>query len=873
MILDTPTLHNPRPTFLALSAICSLALAVSPANAHHQTQSEKDSLKSWMDKSLLAPAGLQASSVQAATKKVRNSINVEHAVHRVIKNRTVWDTPLVIGDKTFSRGIYMDAPAALRVRLAKPAKEFSATVGIDNNSNTKNNPDVGSVRFHVSVDGRRVFSSAVRKLADGFLPIKVPLGGATEFTIEVDDGDNGRSHDQADWANAAVTFEDGETRLLDSLPIDKLHTKGHGNPFFFVYGDKPSTALIANWKRTEESKTTDNKTVKTIRYQCPETGLLVETQITTYKDSAAVDWLCFFENRGKVDTPIIKDIVPVDLSILETPADTPVVLRWSNGDAYHCPKNHYASFLPHDDLLQCGKSRQFAPPGGRSSNGVKGGVFPFFNVLGQNDGWIVAIGWSGQWEAGFTRQKNGNVLLDAGMKNTHFRLKPGERIRTPRIVMLRYHSDKMIDGHNRFRRFMCKHYYQKKNGRPIIPPICHNTAATVYRSKQPATEANQLDIIRKMRDLGCEAYWMDAYWYQQHWSTNVGNWVPSAKEFPRGMKPLADAAHGLGMQFVLWFEPERIYKGTPWDKEHSNFLLRLPNSKNSLFNLGDPKALSFLTDFLDSRIKLWDVDVFRNDFNINPLPYWQHNDAPDRRGITQAHYITGLYSMWSELIRRNPGLTIDNCASGGRRIDVEISRYSWPLWRSDLNDIREGLKGEKYWPRMARSDQVHMGGLSLYLPLHAGPVWSMSPYSIRSTWSGALVLYERILHEGFPSELAKQAIAEAKSIREFILGDYYPLMKLTINQDDWWAYQLHGKGEEDDAKDGIAMVFRRPDSKQTSTTLELRKIEPDATYDVSITGETYSTAPFKTMSGRELQKLKIDISEQPGSCLIQYRRQ
>ncbi len=70
--------------------------------------------------------------------------------------------------------------------------------------------------------------------------------------------------------------------------------------------------------------------------------------------------------------------------------------------------------------------------------------------------------------------------------------------------------------------------------------------------------------------------------------------------------------------------------------------------------------------------------------------------------------------MWSELMQRNPGLTIDNCASGGRRIDLEICSLSYPLWRSDLNDIGEGLKGESYWPRMALGDQVHVTGLALY---------------------------------------------------------------------------------------------------------------------------------------------------------------
>ena len=52
-------------------------------------------------------------------------------------------------------------------------------------------------------------------------------------------------------------------------------------------------------------------------------------------------------------------------------------------------------------------------------------------------------------------------------------------------------------------------------------------------------------------------------------------------------------------------------------------------------------------------------------------------------------YIEGLYEMWDELRAKNPGLVIDNCASGGRRIDLEAISRSVALWQSDIN-CRQG---------------------------------------------------------------------------------------------------------------------------------------------------------------------------------------
>ena len=39
--------------------------------------------------------------------------------------------------------------------------------------------------------------------------------------------------------------------------------------------------------------------------------------------------------------------------------------------------------------------------------------------------------------------------------------------------------------------------------------------------------------------------------------------------------------------------------------------------------------------------------------------------------------------MWDEILATHPGLLIDDCSSGGRRIDIETLARSFPLWRSD----------------------------------------------------------------------------------------------------------------------------------------------------------------------------------------------
>jgi hypothetical protein len=90
------------------------------------------------------------------------------------------------------------------------------------------------------------------------------------------------------------------------------------------------------------------------------------------------------------------------------------------------------------------------------------------------------------------------------------------------------------------------------------------------------------------------------------------------------MKPLGDAAHAKGLKFLLWFEPERVSHGTFIEKQHPDWVLHIPNEERmgGRFNFGNPMALQWMTDLLSRQIGEWGIDIFRNDNNICPLPFW-----------------------------------------------------------------------------------------------------------------------------------------------------------------------------------------------------------------------------------------------------------
>ena len=485
------------------------------------------------------------------------------------------------------------------------------------------------------------------------------------------------------------------------------------------------------------------------------------------------------------------------------------------------------------------------------------------NLQWAGGGMVLAVGWSGQWRAAFERTPEG-LRVAAGMERTHLRLRPGERIRTPRILLAEWEGNDPLAGNNLLRRLILAHYTPRPAGEPALPPVAHMTMSTFHHTRK-TDEANELDALAHARALGAEAYWVDACWYGEggSWWEEVGNWKIHRGRFPNGLAPIGEAAREAGMKFVLWFEPERVRQETPLAREHPEFLIRLPGNENLLFNLGNPQALAHMTDLISGVIADAGVTIYRQDHNFDPLPYWQAADAPDRAGMSEIRHVEGLYALWDELRRRHPGLLIDNCASGGRRIDLETTARAFPLWRSDFSDV--GGPGHGFGLQIG--DQLQTAGLSRWVPLHAAAVWSFTPYTFWSAMSTGTCLYCDVRGEAFPSEAARAAIACLKRLRPFALGDFTPLVPLTTAAHDWCAYQYH----RPDLDAGFALFLRRHESRFPRLQAALKGIDPEGEYAVG-TATDFAEPPRRLLRGADLARLEVEVPEAPGALLVEYRR-
>jgi len=762
------------------------------------------------------------------------------------RRRSVIDTPLQIGTKRYQHGLGTHSVSEVIVRLPAAGARFEAEVGVDNNHDTGGKR--GSVLFAVEVAGKEALRTGVCRGGQEARPVRVELKGAGEFVLRVLDIGDGPGWDQANWANARVVMADGTQAWLDEMrDLTRQAGLATSFPFSFTYGGKSSASVLTKWKREQTALSGQTGRQRhRVKYTDPATGLEVVCELTLFSRYPAAEWVLRFRNTGKADTPVLADILPLDLRTAG-PIQGDVVLHHAHGST-----SRPTDFLPVDQPVGPKSQVTLAPAGGRSSNGR----LPFFNLAWPGGGIVGAIGWSGQWSMRFQRGQDGAIRLQAGQARTRLKLHPGEAIRTPRILLVLWQGEDRYHGHNLLRRLLLDHYVPRIRGKIVIPPVSQNTWF-VHNSGNNVTEQNQLDAMRAMVPLGVEAYWLDAGWFEGGWPSGVGSWVPRTKAFPRGLAPLGKAAHAKGMKFVLWFEPERVHPSSRIARQHPKFVLRTGRG-NGLFDLGNPAARKWLTDHLSRCIKDWGVDVYRNDFNIDPLPFWRAADKPDRQGISEIRYVEGLYAMWDELRKKHPGLEIDNCASGGRRIDLETISRSYPLWRSDTQCCGRAMPVQ---------DQVQTAGISLYVPLHSAGCWGFDPYVFRSVAMTGLNVCPDSQAANFPTALAKAAIAEAKSLRPLYLGDYYPLLPINLDERHWCGWQF----DRAELGRGLAMLLRRSKSPYAAVDVSLRGLQADAMYEVTFS-PTYKSGPTKQMTGRQLARLRVTIEKAPGSMLVTYRK-
>lgn len=595
------------------------------------------------------------------------------------------------------------------------------------------------------------------------------------------------------------------------------------NPnFSFKYGENEYTFSAENNKVYELEK-----------------GVNVTAIVKEYKEYDAVEWVLYFENQSDKNSGIFSDINDCDtlleLKMPETkrigymPKDGQTCVITMNGmvDGSYYWVNDKVSATEYgynkEYLEKLNKTLRFANVSGRSSDGM----MPFFDVTALNAGYIMAIGWSGDWKSEFTRHEGG-VRIKTGLKETKFYLKPGEKIRTTSVLIMKYSDDE--DKYNKFRGLIRNHFSHKACTQ------AHRSGlfALEFWGGLPSEEMKKRLNELKDHDIKFEDLWIDAGWYGNctkcddpfsgDWSRHTGEWEVNARVHPGELRDVSECAKDVGARLMLWFEPERAIEGTKVAEKHPEWFISVPNDISKILNYGNDDARKYVCDLLLDYAEKLDLSCYRQDFNTELTKYFKANDEENRRGITEIKHIMGMYEIWDTLLDKFPGIIIDNCSSGGRRIDIETLKRSIPFFRTDyqcnFNENSEVL-------------QTHNVNISQYLPFNGCTTKTKNDmYAARSSysssWGGAFyaTIFANMDENDF--KWIKKVTEEYASIRKYMYKDFYNHASNVFDDTSWAVWQYH----DPDTQSGIVMAFRREKSPFDTVKINLKGILKGKTYEI-----------------------------------------
>lgn len=658
------------------------------------------------------------------------------------------------------------------------------------------------------------------------------------------------------WPSHSDYDEYAEMRSkLEKWLVDN-YIEGNKAPFSFTYNNLPSDFLLPKWERSVSESSADNGKIYTVSYTNPADGFKVWAEFTLFSDYPTLEWCTYAENGGSENSKMLKNFMGMDISFeLDSSSLT---LHTTEGSLDIAGDDINDFKLVTEKLTK--EKLTFMPEetDGRSSEHA----WPFFDVVGNGNGIMVGIGWTGLWKASFSADGN-SVGISSGMAKLNSYLEPQEKVRTP-LYSITYFDGDAEYGHNLFRRTVLAHYTPDDGTEDVCKlPISVTTESY-------GEDAIISDVSKWLGKLSVDNVWTDAAWFgntdKNSWAVETGNWWINTRLYPSGsLKKVSNFLSSNNLKYTVWFELERVAVGTELYNDHFDLLINKNIVGSYILNLASEEGYKWAENYLVGMIKENGITIYRQDFNSPGIAQaWAANDEPDREGMTELRYVENLYRLYDKLHEEFPGIMLDNCASGGKRIDLEMLKRMVILHRTDYSCVAYG-DGEGEFN--VEGIQWQNQNLSYWLPLHGSslgyPVYLFEDsYLVRSLLAPGSALGIQI---GYAADnaLAQKTTKELSDFRGYFIGDYYSLIEPTYDKTSKQAFMY----VREDLNEALVLVYNRPqNTESTRFTLKLRGLDPDTTY--IITDQDSRKGQAKAMTGEKLMNDGIDLNVYTGTAKI-----
>ncbi len=301
--------------------------------------------------------------------------------------------------------------------------------------------------------------------------------------------------------------------------------------------------------------------------------------------------------------------------------------------------------------------------------------FPFIAVTDslRDITWAVQLEAASSWQIE-ARRKDYGLAVTGGIADYDFghwakTLQPGDSFTTPSMYITAVCGDAEAAS-QRLLDIQEKHRIKNLE----LPPVMFNEYCTTWGVP---SHDNISAILEKLRGRGMEYFVIDAGWYkddEHDWSRTGGDWVPAEKLlFPHGFKATADMIRDAGMVPGLWFESE-----TCGPNSHMHDREEMLHKRNGyVIDTGSRRFLDMrrrdVNEYLDEKVigqlRDYGFGYIKNDYNES---IGTGVDGAESLGEGLRQSVECSKAFFRRIRENVPGIIMENCASGGHRLEPSL---------------------------------------------------------------------------------------------------------------------------------------------------------------------------------------------------------
>jgi alpha-galactosidase len=316
------------------------------------------------------------------------------------------------------------------------------------------------------------------------------------------------------------------------------------------------------------------------------------------------------------------------------------------------------------------------------------GFAPFVGVEDVSAGvtWAAQVAWSGSWQIELCR-RDAAFAITGGLADYelgHWRkaLAPGEVFATPEGLLTVAQggvdecSARLVELQNRTR------HPRPRN--EVDVPVMFNEWCTTWGS---VTHDSVVAIADRLKATGVRYLVIDAGWYGKNWFVEHGDWVADKDKFPLGLGATAAAIRERGLIPGIWFEVETCGRDSAAFSQ-TDHLLKLDGMPITAGQrrFCDPFVVDYLAERVIGTLESSGMGYLKVDYNET---LGVGCDGAGSAGEGLRRQVEGTYAFFERLRERLPELVVENCASGGHRLDPGLMAYCDVGSSTDAHECQE----------------------------------------------------------------------------------------------------------------------------------------------------------------------------------------